>query len=311
MLNTLTDILQTTILYSTPLILAAMGGLYSERSGVVNIALEGLMTMGAFIAAVTTIFTSNPWIGLLAAMVTGVLFALPHAVASITFKADQVVSGVAINFLASGLSVYLVKHLYNGEAQTPVVKETLSRMPIPGLRDIPVIGPALFDAFPTTYLALVIVAVSYYLLYYTPFGMRLRAVGEHPKAAETAGISVIRMRYVAVMISGALAGLGGAGLSIAIGSEFNQSTVSGQGFIALAALIFGKWHPLGVFFAALFFGFAVALALIGQLFGWTQYIPSEVLNMLPYVMTILALAGFVGRAEAPAAIGKPYEKESR
>ncbi|MBN2909396.1 ABC transporter permease [Polycladomyces sp. WAk] len=311
MLNTLTSILQTTILYSTPLILAAMGGLYSERSGVVNIALEGLMTIGAFTAAVTTIFTGNPWLGLLAAMVAGILFALPHAVASITFKADQVVSGVAINFLAFGLSVYLVKHLYNGAAQTPVVKETLSRMPIPGLSDIPVIGSALFNAFPTTYLAFVIVAASYFILYYTPFGMRLRAVGEHPKAAETAGVSVIRMRYVAVMISGALAGLGGAGLSIAIGSEFNQATVAGQGFIALAALIFGKWHPLGAFFAALFFGFAVALALIGQLFGWTQYVPSEVLNMLPYVLTILALAGFVGRAEAPAAIGKPYEKDSR
>jgi len=311
MLNTLTSILQTTILYSTPLILAAMGGLYSERSGVVNIALEGLMTIGAFTAAVTTIFTGNPWLGLFAAMVAGILFALPHAVASITFKADQVVSGVAINFLAFGLSVYLVKHLYNGAAQTPVVKETLSRMPIPGLSDIPVIGSALFNAFPTTYLAFVIVAASYFILYYTPFGMRLRAVGEHPKAAETAGVSVLRMRYVAVMISGALAGLGGAGLSIAIGSEFNQATVAGQGFIALAALIFGKWHPLGAFFAALFFGFAVALALIGQLFGWTQYVPSEVLNMLPYVLTILALAGFVGRAEAPAAIGKPYEKDSR
>jgi general nucleoside transport system permease protein len=311
MLNTLTNVLQTTVLYSTPLILAAMGGLYSERSGVVNIALEGLMTIGAFAAAVTTIFTGNPWLGLLAAMVAGILFALPYAVASITFKADQVVSGVAINFLAFGLSVYLVKHLYNGEAQTPVVQETLSRMPIPGLNSIPVIGPALFNAFPTTYLAFVIVAASYFILYYTPFGMRLRAVGEHPKAAETAGVSVIRMRYVAVMISGALAGLGGAGLSIAIGSEFNQSTVAGQGFIALAALIFGKWHPLGAFFAALFFGFAVSLALIGQLFGWTQYVPSEVLNMLPYVLTILALAGFVGRAEAPAAIGKPYEKDSR
>jgi ABC-type uncharacterized transport system permease subunit len=311
MLNTLTNVLQTTVLYSTPLILAAMGGLYSERSGVVNIALEGLMTIGAFAAAVMTIFTGNPWLGLLAAMVAGILFALPHAVASITFKADQVVSGVAINFLAFGLSVYLVKHLYNGEAQTPVVQETLSRMPIPGLNSIPVIGPALFNAFPTTYLAFVIVAASYFILYYTPFGMRLRAVGEHPKAAETAGVSVIRMRYVAVMISGALAGLGGAGLSIAIGSEFNQSTVAGQGFIALAALIFGKWHPLGAFFAALFFGFAVSLALIGQLFGWTQYVPSEVLNMLPYVLTILALAGFVGRAEAPAAIGKPYEKDSR
>lgn len=311
MMDTLTNILSTTVLYATPLILAAMGGLYSERSGVVNIGLEGLMTIGAFTAAVTTISTGNPWVGLLLAMLAGMLLALPHAVASITFKADQVVSGVAINFLALGLSVYLVKHLYDGAGQTPVVQHKLEAVKIPLLSDIPVLGPSLFSALPTTYIAILVVLVSYFLLYRTPFGMRLRAVGEHPHAAETAGVSVIAMRYIAVIISGALAAIGGAGLSIAIGSEFNQGTVAGQGFIALAALIFGKWRPLGVLGAASFFGFAVALALIGQLIGLTQYVPSEVLSMLPYVLTILALAGFVGRADAPAAIGKPYEKGSR
>ncbi|EGK13732.1 ABC transporter permease [Kroppenstedtia eburnea] len=311
MLDVLTNILQTTVLYATPLILAAIGGLFSERSGVVNIGLEGLMTIGAFTGAVTTLVTHNPWIGLLAAIVAGILFALPHAVASITFKADQVVSGVAINFLALGVSVYLVKSMYNGAAQTPTVQETLTRLPIPGLDQIPVIGPALFNAFPTTYLAILVVIVTYFLLYRTPFGMRLRAVGEHPRAAETMGVNVFRMRYVAVLISGALAGAGGAGLSIAIGSEFNQTTVAGQGFISLAALIFGKWNPFGVLGAATFFGFAVGLALIGQIFGLTTYIPSEVLNMLPYILTILALAGFVGRAEGPAAVGKPYETGGR
>lgn len=311
MLDILTNILQTTVLYATPLILAALGGLFSERSGVVNIGLEGLMTIGAFMGAVVTLATHNPWIGLLAAVVAGILFALPHAVASITFKADQVVSGVAINFLALGVSVYLVKSLYNGAAQTPTVKETLTRLPIPGLDQIPVIGPALFNAFPTTYLAVLLVIVTYFLLYRTPFGMRLRAVGEHPRAAETMGVNVFRMRYIAVLISGALAGAGGAGLSIAIGSEFNQTTVAGQGFISLAALIFGKWNPFGVLGAATFFGFAVGLALIGQVFGLTTYIPSEVLNMLPYILTILALAGFVGRAEGPAAVGKPYETGGR
>ncbi|GAA5345526.1 ABC transporter permease [Planifilum fimeticola] len=304
----LTALIHSAVLYSTPLILAAIGGLYSERSGVVNIALEGLMIIGAFTAAVITILTGNPWIGLAAAMIAGVLMAIPHAVASITFKADQVVSGVAINFLALGLSVYLVKYMYEGAGKTPTVPELFHQVPVPLLSEIPVIGPSLFNQFPTTYLAYLVVIVTYIVLYYTPFGMRLRSVGEHPSAAETAGINVIQMRYIAVMISGALAAAGGAGLSIAIGSEFGQTTVSGQGFISLAALIFGKWHPLGVLGAALFFGFSVSLALIGQIYGWTQVVPSEVLSMLPYVLTLLALAGFVGRSEAPAAVGKPYEK---
>lgn len=312
-MDTWTNILQTAVLYATPLILAAMGGLFSERSGVVNIALEGLMTIGAFAAAVTTLATGSPWVGLLAAMLAGILFALPHAVASITFRSDQVVSGVAINFLALGVAVYMVKAIYDGAAQTPTIPstDTLNRLPIPGLSEIPVIGPAFFNAFPTTYIAMLAAVLSYIILYRTPFGMRLRAVGEHPRAAATNGVSVIGIRYIAVLASGALAGLGGAGLSIAIASEFNQTTVAGQGFIALAALIFGKWNPFGALGAAAFFGFAVSLSLIGQLIGLTAYIPSEVLSMSPYILTILALAGFVGRAEGPAAIGKPYETDGR
>jgi ABC-type uncharacterized transport system permease subunit len=311
MLETLTNILSMTVLYSTPLILAGLGGLYSERSGVVNIGLEGLMTIGAFTAAVTTIFFGNAWIGLLFAIIAGILLSLPHAIASITFKADQVVSGVAINFLALGLSVYLTKHLYHGSSQTPVVPDKLSVISIPVLNKIPVLGPSIFRALPTTYIAIALVIITYFLFYHTSFGMRLRAVGEHPHAAETAGINVIVMRYIAVLISGALAAIGGAGLSIAIGSQFTQVTVAGQGFIALAALIFGKWRPFGVLGAALFFGLAVALALTGQLYHLTNYVPSEVLSMLPYILTILALAGFVGKAEPPAADGKPYEKGAR
>ncbi|RAL26486.1 ABC transporter permease [Thermoflavimicrobium daqui] len=306
----LTNILQTTVLYSTPLILAAMGGLFSERSGVVNIGLEGLMTMGAFIAAITSLSTGNPWIGLIAAMIAGVILALPHAVAAITFKADQVVIGVAINFLALGLSVYLVKFMYDA-GQTPTVQKKLEAVAIPGLSKIPILGPSIFQASPFTYIAIVVVILSYIILYKTTFGMRLRAVGEHPHAAETAGISVIAMRYTAVLISGALAAIGGACLSISIGSEFNQGTVAGQGFIALAALIFGKWNPFGALGAATFFGFAVALSLMGQLIGLSKYVPSEVLSMLPYVLTIIALASFVGRAVAPSALGKPFEKGSR
>ncbi|SFX34544.1 nucleoside ABC transporter membrane protein [Thermoactinomyces sp. DSM 45891] len=311
MLSTMTNLLETTILYSTPLILAALGGLFSERSGVINIGLEGLMTIGAFTSAVVAINTGSPWIGLLAGVVSGVLLALIHAVATVTFKADQTVSGVAINFLAAGLSVYLVKALYDGAGQTPVVDHKFTDWAIPVLKDIPVLGNTLFNTSPITYLSIIMVFVSYFVLYRTPFGMRLRAVGEHPHAAETAGVSVVKMRYIAVLISGALAAIGGASLSTSIGSEFSATTVAGQGFIAIAALIFGKWKPFGVLGAAGFFGFSVALSLTGQVWGLTEYVPSEILTMLPYVLTILALAGFVGRANAPAAIGKLYEKGSR
>lgn len=311
MIDWLINLLQMTVIYSTPLILAAIGGLFSERAGVVNIGLEGLMTIGAFIAAVTTIYTGNPWIGLLAAILGGMFLSFFHAAACISYKADQVVSGVAINFLALGLSVYLVKRLFDGAGQTPIVENKLNVVAIPWFSKIPILGPAIFTALPTTYIALCIVVLSFFLLYRTPFGMRLRAVGEHPYAAESAGVNVIRVRYIGVLISGAFAGLAGAGLSTAIGSEFSQNTVAGQGFIALAALIFGKWRPFGVLGAASFFGFAVSLALMGQLIKLTDYVPSEALSMIPYVLTILALAGFVGRADAPAAIGRPYEKGSR
>ncbi len=309
-MNELTSVLDITILYATPLIFAAIGGLFSERSGVVNIGLEGMMTIGAFVAAVVSYFTGNPWIGFGLAIIAGILLALPHAIAAVTFRADQIVSGVAINFLALGLSVYLVKHIFDGAGQTPVVA-SFNQVSIPFLEKIPVLGPSLFSAFPTTYIAIGIVIIAYIILYRTPFGMRLRAVGEHPHAAETSGINVVKMRYIAVLISGAMAAMGGAGLSIAIGNEFSGTTVAGQGFIALAALIFGKWHPFGVLGAATFFGFAVALSLIGQIFGLAAYVPSEVLSMLPYILTILALAGFVGRAVSPAALGEPYQKDLR
>ncbi|WP_054949845.1 ABC transporter permease [Numidum massiliense] len=310
MIDILTSLLQNAVWYATPLMLTAIGGMFSERSGVVNIGLEGLMTIGAFSAAVTTIATGNPWIGVLAAIVAGVLFAIPHAVATISFKADQVVSGVAINFLTLGVAMYTVKSLYDA-GRTPAIKGTFDTIVIPGLSDIPIIGKALFAVYPTTYIAFAAVFISYFVLFKTPFGLRLRAVGEHPRAADTMGINVVRMRYTAVLISGALAGIGGAGLSIAIGSQFSETTIAGQGFIALAALIFGKWHPFGVLGSSLFFGFAVSLALTGQVFGLSEYVPSEMLSMVPYILTILALAGFVGRAESPSALGKPYDNKGR
>lgn len=313
-------ILSGTIIFATPLIFTALGGVFSERSGIVNIALEGLMVIGAFMAAVVAIWTGEalglpgwmaPWLGIIAAMIAGMLFALPHAVASIDLRADQTISGVALNFLAAGFALFMVKKLFEGAGQTTTVQNVFTKWAIPGLSDIPVIGPGLFNVYPLSYLAFILVGVTYWVIYKTPFGLRLRSVGEHPRAADTMGINVRRTRYIAVLLSGALAGIGGGTMSIAISSSFTHATISGHGFMALAAMIFGKWNPLGAAGAALFFGLATALSVSGQILGLTEYVPSEFLNALPYVLTILALAGVVGRAEAPAASGKPYEKGSR
>jgi ABC-type uncharacterized transport system permease subunit len=322
LLNSLVSIINSTIMYSTPLILAALGGAFSERSGVVNIGLEGLMIIGAFTAAISTIFIGestgiaflgpiSPWMGLFLAAIVGVIFSLPHAVASITFKADQVVSGVALNFLAGGFAIFMLKKLFDGAAQTTTIQNKIDKVGIPFLENIPVIGKAIFVTYPTSYLAFVIVAITYFVFYKTPFGLRLRAVGEHPKAADTMGIRVVKMRYIGVMISGGLAAMGGALLPLTITPSFTHSTIAGQGFIALAALIFGKWHPVGAMGAALFFGAAQSIAISGQVHGLAEYVPVDFLQMLPYILTILALAGLVGRAEAPKAIGKPYEKGVR
>ncbi|HZG17109.1 MAG TPA: ABC transporter permease [Candidatus Bathyarchaeia archaeon] len=310
------NLLHDTIVFSTALIFAALGGMYSERSGVTNIALEGMMIIGAFVGAVVTFFMQDvtplaPWIGLIAATILGAFFSLPHAVASITFKADQVVSGTALNFLATGLSVYLTKVIFDGAGQTTTLTAVFGKWHIPFLGDIPFFGHAIFEAYPTSYLAFIAVAISWYVLFRTPFGLRLRAVGEHPRAADTVGINVKRMRYTAVMISGALAAIGGATIALTTTSNFSHNTVSGQGFIALAALIFGKWNPLGLTGAALFFGIAQAVKTLVQILGLTAYVPIEFIYMLPYVLTVLVLAGFVGKSSAPAALGKAYDTGSR
>ncbi|WP_349410558.1 ABC transporter permease [Pseudalkalibacillus sp. SCS-8] len=311
-------IIPTAIFAATPLILTALGGVFSERSGVVNIGLEGLMMMGAFVGAVFTFYgetwgfgSLSPWFSFLVAIIIGGVFALLHAVASITFKADQVVSGVALNFLAAGLTIFLVKKIFDA-GQTPYLNERIFKSDVPVLSDIPIIGPLLFgSAYVTSYVAIALAIVVWFIIYKTPFGLRLRAVGEHPMAADTMGINVTKMRYVAVMLSGAFAGLGGAVYATSISGNFTHSTIAGQGFMALAAMIFGKWHPLGALGAALFFGLAQSLSITGQQIPVLQDIPYVFLLISPYVLTILALAGFVGRADAPKAIGKPYEKGKR
>jgi ABC-type uncharacterized transport system permease subunit len=281
-------LIASTIRLSTPLILAALGGLYSERGGVINIALEGMMLAGAFTAAVVTVFTHSPWAGLLAAVIAGLVVAALHAVVTINYRADQVVSGAAINILFLGVPALLSGALFESTGATP-------QLP----RD---------QTLPNTlvYLAFILVAVSAYVIYRTRFGLRLRAVGENPEAAMAAGVSVTRMRYAGVLISGALAALGGAYLSIGQSSLFTRNMTAGRGFIALAALIFGKWDPVGALLACLFFGFAEAVAIRMQ---GTVDIPNQFIQMIPYVLTMVVLAGWIGRATPPKALGTPYVKE--
>jgi ABC-type uncharacterized transport system permease subunit len=298
----------STIRLSTPLILAALGGMYSERSGVINIALEGIMLAGAFTAAAVTVFTHNPWVGLTAAAVAGLLVSLIHAVASISFRADQVVIGTAINIMFLGMPALLSGALFGSTGSTPQLKReyTLPDWNIPLIDRIPVLSQLLSGHKPVVYIALAMVPISYFVLFRTRFGLRLRAVGENPEAADTAGISVSGMRYAGVLLSGVLAGIGGAYLSIGQNSLFTRNMTAGRGFIALAALIFGKWHPVGAFLACLLFGLADAVSIRMQ---GVVPIPVQLIQIIPYVLTLVVLAGFIGRAIPPRAIGTPYVKE--
>jgi ABC-type uncharacterized transport system permease subunit len=287
------SLLFSTIRLGTPLLLAALGGLYSERSGIINIALEGLMLAGAFTAAAVTHYTGSPWVGLAAGVVAGMAIALVHAVACIRFEADQVVSGTAINILMFGVPALLSGAFFLSSGSTPQIpKENL-------LPWTPVV------------LAFALVPFTWYVLARTPFGLRLRAVGENPEAADAAGVSVTRMRYTAVLISGALAGVGGAYLSIGQSSLFTRNMTAGRGFIALAALIFGKWRPVQTMLACLLFGFteAVAIQLQGVPLWGGEEIPNQFIHIIPYLLTIIVLAGFIGHSRAPRALGIPYQKE--
>src|SRR6266404_3230110 len=305
----------STIRLATPLVLAALGGLYSERSGVVNIALEGLLLAGAFTAASVNYYAHSPWIGLVGAMAAGAFVAYILALACIRFKADQVVTGTGINILFIGLPAVLSGALFLSSGSTPQIpRENL----LPALnRFLPSFIPQwriFTDVSIISLLALVVVLVTRYVLYRTPFGLRLRAVGENPEAADAAGVGVNRMRYIGVILSGALAGIGGAYLSIGQSSLFTRNMAAGRGFIALAALIFGKWRPTQTMLACLLFGFADALTI--QMQGvvklpWNpaEDIPVQFIQMIPYVVTIVVLAGFIGQSRAPRALGTAYEKE--
>ena len=287
-MNIILILLASAVRQATPLLLAALGGLYSERSGVINIALEGLMLAGAFTAATVTYVSGSPWIGLAAGIAAGVLVALIHGLACIRFKADQVVSGTAINILFLGVPALLSGAFFQSTGATPQLSQG-QLMPL-----APIV------------LAFVLVPVTWYVLNRTPFGLRLRAVGENPEAADTAGINVARVRFAAVMISGALAAIGGAYLSIGQSSLFARNMSAGRGFIALAALIFGKWRPVQTMLACLLFGFAEALSI--QMQGVSQ-VPVQFIQIVPYALTIVVLAGFIGHSRAPRALGIPYQEK--
>ncbi len=289
------SILFATIRLATPLILAALGGIFSERAGVINIALEGIMLSGAFAAIYGMKLTGNPWIGVLFAILVGILIATIHGFVSVYLKANQVVSGTAINIFASGVTVFLLTVLFGVQGTSP----RIGRLPNW------VIGPFNFGAL--VYIALIMVPVVWVILYRTPWGLRIRSLGEHPQAADTMGINVNRIRFICVMISGAFAGLAGAHLSIGELGIFQREMSAGRGFIALAAMIFGKWNPIGAFFACLLFAFTNAVSMNVRIPG----VPTDLLNAFPYVVTIIVLATFVGRSAAPKAIGKAYDKGER
>ncbi|MEM7241021.1 MAG: ABC transporter permease [Pseudomonadota bacterium] len=304
---------------ATPLILCAMAGIFAERSGVVDISLEGKLLTGAFIAAAVTAMSGSPWLGLFAAMIGSMCMSLLHGFSTITHKGDQVVSGVAINILAAGLTIIIGIALFRTGGQTPLLDNADRFRPIilPGvelMNNVPVIG-TIYREFISghsmlTYLALAIVPLSFFILYRTSFGLRLRAVGELPEAVDSAGISVYWLRYRALMIGGLLCGIAGAYLSISSGANFIRDMSAGKGFIALAAVIFGNWRPWKALFSCLLFGFleaatsrlqGVDLPLIGE-------IPVTFMLAIPYIVTVLLLAGFIGRPSPPAAIGVPYDK---
>jgi ABC-type uncharacterized transport system permease subunit len=305
-----TAVLNSTIRQSTPIILGALAGIMCERVGVVNIGIEGMMLLAAFLGFLFNVWTGNLFLAVIGAVAAGALIGAVHALMSITLKVDQIISGTVINIMATGFTGYFYQ-------QGLVTQGKLTPIRIPLLADIPIIGPVFFDNPPITYLALLLVIAIHILLFKTRWGLRTRAVGEHPAAADTVGIRVNYMRYMNVMLGGALAGLAGGFLTLEAVGSFERNMTNGRGFVALAVMIFGKWTPIGSWAGALLFGFANGLQTQIQFLqnrmpswlAWVGDIPHQFIGMLPYVLTIVVLAGFVGRARPPAALGSRYEKE--
>lgn len=298
-------LLSASIRLTVPILFAALGGMYSERSGVNNIGLEGFMLIGAFTGVVGSYYSGSYWIGTLMALVFGVLIAAIFAFATVKIKINQIVCGVAINLLAVGLTSFFFRALF-GITTVPITVESFKPLEIPILSSIPIIGEVLFKQTALVYIAFLLVPISSYILYKTSWGLSIRTVGEHPMAADTVGIPVDKVRTICVLLSGALGGLGGAFLSLGQFNMFVDNMVSGRGFIAVAAVIFGKWSPKGILLASLLFGFADALQIRVQM--TSVNIPYQFLLMFPYLLTVVAVTGIVGKSSSPRALGKPYEK---
>ncbi|MDO5016249.1 MAG: ABC transporter permease [Eubacteriales bacterium] len=301
------------LIYSTPIIIASLGALFSERSGVVNIAIEGIMTIGGFVAATVIVFTQDslgnfsPWLSVLLAGVAGTVFSLIHAVISIDLQGDQTISGTALNMLAPALGIYLCQIIFN-QQRTEIFRRGFVKVSVPGLSEIPVLGDLLFkQIYPTFYLAVFLVIFSYVLLWKTPFGLRLRAAGEHPSAVDSLGISVRKLRYTGVLISGFLGGLAGGIMVLTQSTQFTATSIHGMGFIAIAALIFGRWNPWGVLGAGFFFGFSQIFGIYSRDIPLLANIPKEVFQALPYALTVIALLFFSGKDAAPKSVGIPYK----
>ena len=292
---------------AVPLVFGALGGVLGERAGVVNIAIEGQLLFGAFAAAITASLTGSPWAGLIAAMVAGAFIALILGLFAITYIVDQVIVGVVLNVLVVGLTNFFFRQVMTPNSAALNAPEGFDRVPIPVLGDIPLIGPILFRQTALVYVLYVVVALVAYSLYRTRWGLRVRAVGEHPKAADTVGIKVNRTRYRTILLAGAIAGMGGAYYTLVAVNQFNREMTGGAGYIALAAVIFGKWDPIRATLAALLFGFATNLQ--GVLSAIGSPVPSQFMLMLPYLVTIFAVAGLVGRSRPPAADGVPYKQQ--
>lgn len=317
---TLLQLLDTTIRLATPLLFACLAGLYSERAGVFDIGLEGKMLMAAMASASVAYLTGSVWMGVLAGIGASLILAGIHGIASITFRGNQLISGVALNFVASGITVLVAQRLFAQGGRTPPLEGDARFAPITlpfaeALRDVPVIGPLYYEVISghpfLVYLGFATVPLTWWVLYRTRFGLRLRAVGENPAAVDTAGISVVGLRFAAVAITGVLCGLAGAYMATALQAGFGREMTAGRGYIALAALIFAKWRPVAALWACLLFGFFQALALRPDVVeSVVQFkVPVTFLDALPYVLTVLVLAGFVGKAIPPRAGGEPYVKE--
>ncbi len=300
-------IINATLIATPPLLYAALGSCFSERSGVVNVGIEGMMTIGAFIGSLVAIYTSNPWLAFLCGGLAGAFFGLIHAIACVSFGADQTISGTAINFLAPGLAIFLCKSLFDNSSMTPPL-DTPQKLPklFDGLFPVGSFWNNVLNTYSAAYLCFIIVAVVWFIFYKTRFGIRMRAVGEHPKACDTQGINVHRIRYISVITSGFLAGLGGAYVTLATVNQFRPIVIVGQGFIAIAAVIFGKFTPHGSMIACILFGLCSGLKVLAST---GNHVSPNLISMIPYIITIIALVLFVGKARVPAASGKAYLKQ--